>query len=136
MDRTTTIMSGHREDRAAEAPPATGMPDAKLGYAAAASSMFLAVESTRVMLELNRTLLDLSRDMLRRQQDVAIAAMLRALGGSLEPDRAPAAVGFADLARLSLEAFDRMATAMRAPNDAARWTPVHEPKAERKAAQR
>jgi hypothetical protein len=89
------------------------------GYAEATRSMLWAVENTRLMLDLNRTLLDLARDVLRRQQDAVIAATLGTLGGSAASDRAPADRGLADLTRLSFEAFDRMAEAMRAANDAA-----------------
>jgi hypothetical protein len=117
MDRKTEKPGAQAP--AAETWPAAAIPDAMFGHAEATRSMLWAVENTRLMLELNRTLLDLSRDMLRRQQDAVIAATLGALGGSAAPDRAPADPGFADLARLSFEAFDRMAEAMRAANDAA-----------------
>jgi hypothetical protein len=134
VDRTTAYAG--EQGRTAEASPAAGAPDAVFGYAEMARAMLWAVETTRVMLELNRTLLDLGQDMFRRQQDAAIEAMLRALGGSAAPDRTPAESGFADLARLSLEAFDRMAAAMRAANDAALKAAAREPDTERKTAWR
>lgn len=117
MGRTTESPGGAA--RTAGAPPAAGLAEAMIGYAEAARAMAWATEGARVMLELHRTLLDLSRDILRRQQDAAIEATLRALGGSAMPDRAPVEAGFPDLARLGVEAFDRMAMAMRAANDAA-----------------
>ena len=136
MDRTTAATGEQREDRAAEASPAADMPDAMFGYAGAAHSMLWMIETARAMLELNRTLLDLGRDVFRRQQDAAIAAALRSLGASEAPDRRPAEAGFADLARLGVEAFERITAAMRAANGAALRPSTSELEAERKAAQR
>lgn len=116
MDQTTGSLGGRA--RTAEAPPAAGLAEAMIGYAKAAHAMAWTIEGARVMLELHRTLFDLGRDILRRQQDATIEAMLRGLNGSTAPDRAPVEAGFADLARLSVEAFDRIAMAMRAANDA------------------
>jgi len=106
------------------------------GHVEAFRTMLWAVEITRAMLELNRSLLDLNRDMLRRQQDAAVAMMLQALDGSLDSNRVPSAIGTVDFARLSNEALDRFAMAMRVPSDAARWTTAQHAEAERKAAQR
>jgi hypothetical protein len=101
-------------------------------YAEAARSMLWAIESAQVMLELNRRLLDLGLDMLRRQQDAVITAAVQSLGGPTERDRVPAAeAGFAELARMGFEAFERMVATMRAANDPARWTIARDPEAER-----
>jgi hypothetical protein len=94
-------------------------------YAAALPFAVWAVEMTQTMLGMQRELMDLSRGMVRQQQDTIIAALLRGVGsgsGSSAAGRAPSQDGFAGLARLSLEAFDRMAAVLSASNDAGRGT--------------
>lgn len=133
MERKGEFPGG--EGRTAGTLAAASMRDSMAGYAEATRTMLWAIEGTRVMLEFNRTLLDLGRDVLRRQQDAAIETTLRAFRGSTEPDRAPAEAGFPDLARLSVEAFDRMVAAMRAANDAAlRAAAARSAEAERRTA--
>ena len=81
-----------------------------------------AVETTQTMLGMQRELMDLSRDVIRQQQDAMMAAMLRRGGHAAAAESVPSQDGFAGLARLSLEAFDRMAAVLRASNDPGRRT--------------
>jgi hypothetical protein len=126
MDRTNT---------SAAAPPASGMPDARSGYAEAARGMLWAVESTQLMLDMNRKLFDLSRDVLRGQQDAVIAATRRALGGSGAPDRMQGDGGLADLARFTFQAYERMASTILNASNPARWAEIRA-EAERRASSR
>jgi len=119
MVNGTPASSG--QDRPAAAPPQSERVDAMATFAQAPFLVW-AVETTQTMLGMQRELMDLSRDVIRQQQDALIAAMLRRGGRAEEARSAPSQDGFAGLARLSLEAFDRMAAVLRASNDAGRGT--------------
>ncbi len=110
-----------RQDPAAPTPPHSERPDAMAAFAQAPFLVWV-VETTQTMLGMQRGLMDLSRSVIRQQQDVMIAAMLRRGGRTGAAESAPSQDGFAGLARLSLEAFDRMAAVLSASNDAGRAT--------------
>lgn len=94
-----------------------------VAYAPLRPFLLWSVKTTRTMVVMQREMMDLTRGVLRQQQDTMIAAMLQGLGEDRTGDRArprggDTQDGFAGLARMSLAAFDRMAAALRASNDA------------------
>lgn len=96
-------------------------------YAPMRPFLLWSVETTRTMIGMQREMMDLTRGVLRQQQDTMMQAMLQGFDEARPADRtalrnAEVQDGFAGLARLSLAAFDRMATALRASNDPGRWT--------------
>lgn len=89
-------------------------PDLGLAQAEWVRLALLSIEANRSMLDFQRTMLDLSREMLRRQQDAAFEAMRSGLrSGTASPWPSPGEAGGADLMRLGMQAFERMAAAMR-----------------------
>ncbi len=119
------------QDGSAAAAPQDRRPDAMAAYAAALPFAVWAVEITQTMLAMQRELTDLSRGVIRQQQDTMIATLLQGVGSGNGAERAPSQDGFAGLARLSLEAFDRMAAALRASNDAGRAAMTQGPTTDR-----
>ncbi len=118
----TPVASG--QDRPAATPPDGERPDAMAAFAPAPFLLW-AVETTQTMLGMQRDLMDLSRSVIRQQQDAMIAAMLRRGGRAAAAEPALSQDGFAGLARLSLEAFERMAAVLSASNDVGRATATH-----------
>lgn len=106
-------------------------PDAMAAYAATLPFAVWAVEITQTVLGMQRELMDLSRGMVRQQQDAMIATLLQGVGSGSAEERTPSQGGFAGLARLSLEAFDRMAAVLAASNDPGRATTTQAPTADR-----
>lgn len=124
------------QDGSAATAPQDRRPDALEAYAAALPFTAWAVEIMQTMLAMQRELTDLSRGVIRQQQDTMIATLLQGVGSGNGAERAPSQDGFAGLARLSLEAFDRMAAALRASNDAGRATTAQGPTTDRATAGR
>ena len=125
MVNGTPASSG--QDRPAADSRSSGLPDSMAAYAHLRPFIFWAAETAHTMLGMQREMMDLTRGVFRQQQDTMIAAMFKDLAESRPRDiarsqNAQAQDGFAGLARLSLAAFDRMAAALRASNDAMRWT--------------
>ena len=112
------------QDRPVATPPDGERPDAMAAFAPAPFLLW-AVETTQTMLGMQRDLMDLSRSVIRQQQDAMIAAMLRRGGRAAAAESAPSQDRFAGLARLSFEAFERMAAVLSASNDAGRATATH-----------
>lgn len=123
----TAVPTG--QDWPAAAAPQDSRPDAMAVYATALPFAVWVVEITQTMLGMQRELMDLSRGVLRQQQDVVIATLLQGVGSGSDSsssgsaaERAPSEDGFVGLARLSLEAFDRMAAVLTVSNDPGRAT--------------
>lgn len=113
-------------DRSPAASRSSNLPDSMAAYAHLRPFFVWAVGTARTMIQMQREMADLTRGVFRQQQDTMIAAMLQDRTekgpGDLAPSwNAQAQDGFSGLARMSLAAFDRMAAALSASNDAMRW---------------
>lgn len=126
MSETMTPAPG-RQPGQMEAPPTPGLPDAMMIYADVARAVLWSLEGARAMVELNYTLLSLGGEVVRRQQEAMILAVQRAFQAPSVPDRTAGGDPFTEFARLGFDAFDRMAAAMRAANDPARWSRMDMP---------
>jgi hypothetical protein len=126
MNETTTPAPG-RQPGQMEASPAPGLPDAMMAYADVARAVLWSVEGARAMFELNYTLLSLGGEVARRQQEAMILAVQRAFQAPSVPDHTAGGDAYTEFARLGFEAFERMAAAMRAANDPARWSRMDMP---------
>lgn len=124
------------QDRPAAAASEDRSSSAMAAYAQAQPFVLWAVEIAQTMLGMQRELMDLSRAVIRQQQDTMIASLLQDIGRGSTAVRVSSQDGFAGWARSSLEAFDRMAAALNASNDALRATTPQGPATDRAAGAR
>ena len=102
--------------------PGQGLLDAMPAYADAMRPFVWTMRNTQAMIELNQALFEIGRELAQRQQEAMLEATLRMFGAVPKPGERPGGDAFSGFARLTVEAFDRMAAARRASNDPGRWT--------------